>query len=156
MYYPHIYIYVSQVASFLQILQLKLCFSHFHHMSYIPHPLKTLTQNSVLHFVICYFYGEGKLAHRPTPNLQDQKFSAACDCLFTISAATLHIWGPSPPSATHYATCGDKGPFSYSTAGCFGRHASTKTVRVKAFWILWLTYSYGPRYRGWSSQERVC
>jgi hypothetical protein len=26
--------------------------------------------------------------------------SAACDCLFSIFAATLHIWWPSPPSAT--------------------------------------------------------
>jgi hypothetical protein len=46
------------------------------------------------------FYGEEMLAPRPTPKLQDHPLSAVCDCLFNIFAATLHIWRPSPPSAT--------------------------------------------------------
>jgi hypothetical protein len=40
------------------------------------------------------------LAPRPTPKLEDHPSSAVRDCLFNISAATLNIWSPSPPSAT--------------------------------------------------------
>jgi hypothetical protein len=40
------------------------------------------------------------LAPRPTPKLEDHPLSAVRDCLFNIFAATLHIWRPSPPSAT--------------------------------------------------------
>jgi hypothetical protein len=40
------------------------------------------------------------LAPRPTPKLEDHPLSAVRDCLFSIFAATLHIWRPSPPSAT--------------------------------------------------------
>jgi hypothetical protein len=46
------------------------------------------------------FYGEELLAPRPTPKLEDHRLSAVRDCLFIIFAATLHIWRPSPPSAT--------------------------------------------------------
>jgi hypothetical protein len=45
------------------------------------------------------FYGEGLLARRPTPKLDDHFLSAVRDCLFNIFTATLHIWRPSPPSA---------------------------------------------------------
>jgi hypothetical protein len=38
------------------------------------------------------------LALRPTHKLQDHPLSALRDCLFSVLAATLHIWGPSPPS----------------------------------------------------------
>jgi hypothetical protein len=44
---------------------------------------------------ILSFYGEEFLAPWPTPKLEDHSFSAACDCLFNISAATLHIGGRS-------------------------------------------------------------
>jgi hypothetical protein len=37
---------------------------------------------------------------RSTPRLEDHPLSAVCDCLFNIFAATLHIWRPSPLSAT--------------------------------------------------------
>jgi len=37
------------------------------------------------------FYGEELLAPRPTLKLEDQPFSAVCDCLFNTFAATLHI-----------------------------------------------------------------
>jgi hypothetical protein len=37
---------------------------------------------------------------RPTPRLEDHPISAVRDCLFNIFAATLHIWRPSPLSAT--------------------------------------------------------
>jgi hypothetical protein len=37
---------------------------------------------------------------RPTPKLEDHPLSALRDCLFNIFAATLHIWRPSPASAT--------------------------------------------------------
>jgi hypothetical protein len=45
------------------------------------------------------FYSE-LLAQRPTPKLEGHPLSAVRDCLFNIFAATLHIWKPSPPSAT--------------------------------------------------------
>jgi hypothetical protein len=32
------------------------------------------------------------LAPRPTPKLEDHPLSAVRDCLFNVSAATLHIW----------------------------------------------------------------
>jgi hypothetical protein len=46
------------------------------------------------------FYGEELLAPRRTPKLEDQPLSAIRHCLFNTFAATLHIWRPSPPSAT--------------------------------------------------------
>jgi hypothetical protein len=36
------------------------------------------------------FYGEGLLAPRPTPKLEDDPLSAVRDCLFNIFTATLH------------------------------------------------------------------
>jgi len=46
------------------------------------------------------FYGEELLALRPTPRQEEHPMSAVRDCLFSIFAATFHIWRPSPPSAT--------------------------------------------------------
>jgi hypothetical protein len=40
------------------------------------------------------------LAPHPTPQLKDHPLSAVRNLLFTIFAGTLHIWRPSPPSAT--------------------------------------------------------
>ena len=40
------------------------------------------------------------LASRQTPKLEDHYWSAVHDCLFNIFAANLHIWRPTPPSAT--------------------------------------------------------
>jgi hypothetical protein len=46
-------------------------------------------------FVTCLSsYGEELLAPRPTPKLEDHLLSAVRDCLFSILAATLHIWRP--------------------------------------------------------------
>jgi hypothetical protein len=39
------------------------------------------------------------LAPRRTPKLEAPSLLAFRDCLFTIFAATVHIWRPSPPSA---------------------------------------------------------
>jgi hypothetical protein len=47
-----------------------------------------------------FFYCEELLAPRPTPKLEVHPLPADRDCLFNIFAATLHIWRPSPPSAT--------------------------------------------------------
>jgi len=48
------------------------------------------------HFVkIQIFYGEGLLATRTTPKLEDHPLSAVRDCLFSIFVATLRIWRPS-------------------------------------------------------------
>jgi hypothetical protein len=44
------------------------------------------------------FYGE-LLVLRPTHELEDSPLSAVRNCLFSIFAATLYIWMPSPPSA---------------------------------------------------------
>jgi hypothetical protein len=46
------------------------------------------------------FYGGVLLASHPTPELEGHTLSAVRDCLFSMFAATLHIWKPSPPSAT--------------------------------------------------------
>jgi hypothetical protein len=40
----------------------------------------------------------GGVIPRPTPKLEDHPLSAVRDCLFSIFAATLHIWRPSPPA----------------------------------------------------------
>jgi hypothetical protein len=42
-----------------------------------------------------FFYGEELLTPRPTPKLEDNPLSTVRYCLFTIFAATLHIWRPS-------------------------------------------------------------
>jgi hypothetical protein len=46
------------------------------------------------------FYDEELLAPCPSPKLEDHPLSTVRDCLFSIFVATLHIWRPSPPSAT--------------------------------------------------------
>jgi hypothetical protein len=46
------------------------------------------------------FYGEELLDPRSTPKLEDHPLSAGRDRLFNIVAAIVHIWRPSPPSAT--------------------------------------------------------
>jgi hypothetical protein len=43
---------------------------------------------------IVIFYGEGLLAPRPTPKLENHPLLAVCDFLFNVFAATLHIWRP--------------------------------------------------------------
>jgi hypothetical protein len=45
-------------------------------------------------------YCEVLWAPRPTPKLEDRPLSAVHDCLFNMFAATIHMWRPSPPSAT--------------------------------------------------------
>jgi hypothetical protein len=66
-------------------------------------PLAPICPGSRL-FVIFHnkltFCGEELLALRSTPKLEDYPLSAVRHCLFNIFAATLHIWRPSPPSAT--------------------------------------------------------
>jgi hypothetical protein len=46
------------------------------------------------------FLQRGVVCPTPNPKLEDHPLSAVHDCLFNIFAATLHIWRPSPPSAT--------------------------------------------------------
>jgi hypothetical protein len=67
------------------------------------------------HFVIfrnkLISYEEELVAPRPTPKPEIRPLSAVYDWLFNIVAGTLHIWRPSPPSATWGALCHrDKGP----------------------------------------------
>jgi hypothetical protein len=49
-------------------------------------------------------YGEGLLAPRAIPKLEDHPLSSVRDCLFNISAAALH---PQPEDAP---CCGDRDP----------------------------------------------
>jgi hypothetical protein len=58
-----------------------------------PRPCRTI-HNNIL------FYDEELLAPRPTSNLEEHPLSAVRNCLFSIFAATLHIWRPFLPSAT--------------------------------------------------------
>ena len=46
------------------------------------------------------FYSVRLLASRQTPKLEDHSWLAVHNCLFNIFAANLHIWRPTPPSAT--------------------------------------------------------
>ena len=46
------------------------------------------------------FYSVRLLASRQTPKLEDHSWPAVHDCLFNIFAVNLHIWRPTPPSAT--------------------------------------------------------
>jgi hypothetical protein len=73
--------YGAEFISFIQIIR--------------PRPrLLVIFRNKLI------FYGEQLLASLPTPKLEAHPLSAVRDCLFNIIAATLHIWRPSPPSAT--------------------------------------------------------
>jgi hypothetical protein len=56
-------------------------------------PCKTFRNNMLS-------YGEGLLFLRPTPKQEDHPLSSVRDFLFSIFAATLHIWRPSFPPAT--------------------------------------------------------
>jgi hypothetical protein len=69
------------------------------------------------------FYGEGLLAQRPTPKLEDHALPAVRGCLFNIFAATLRIWRPSLHPKPEDALCrGEKGP---------AQHGSNKTISLK-------------------------
>jgi len=61
------------------------------HRSISPGPRLTLW----LFRSMIRFYGEELLAPRPKPKKEEHTFSADCDCLFNILAATLHIGGRS-------------------------------------------------------------
>jgi hypothetical protein len=58
-----------------------------------------------------FFYGEGLLAPRPTPKLEDHPLSSVCGCLFHVFAANLHHWRPSLyPRPEDAPCCGDRDP----------------------------------------------
>jgi hypothetical protein len=60
-----------------------------------PRPCKTFYNKLI-------FYSEELLVPRPTPKLEDHPLPAVRDYLFSIFAATLHIWRPSPsPTWAH-------------------------------------------------------
>jgi len=60
---------------------------------------------------LCFFYDEDSLASCPTHKLDDHPQSAVRYCLFSTFAANLHLWRPSPPSATRRrATPWGRGP----------------------------------------------
>jgi hypothetical protein len=63
------------------------------------------------------FYDQGLLAPRSNSSLQNQPLSAARDCLFSVFTATLHIWRPSPPSATRRRPM-TRDHFTWNTQRC--------------------------------------
>jgi hypothetical protein len=69
-------------------------------------------RGALKHFAtITIFYGEGLLARRPTPKLEDYPLSAVPDCLFNIFAATLRTRRTSLHPQPEDAPCrGHKGP----------------------------------------------
>jgi hypothetical protein len=55
------------------------------------------------------FYGEGLLALRPTPKLEDHPLSSVRGCLFNVFAANLHYWRPFLyPRIDDAPCCGDR------------------------------------------------
>jgi hypothetical protein len=79
-------------------------FLHSTHKITCPFSFIQITRPSPRPFVAFHMKlilnGEELLAQLPTPKLEDHPFSSLRNCLFNILAATLHIWRPSPPSAT--------------------------------------------------------
>jgi hypothetical protein len=63
-------------------------------------PLTFHVPNLITFYNKLIFYGEEELAPHPNSMLEDHPLSTARDYLFSIFPATLHIWRPSPPSAT--------------------------------------------------------
>jgi len=49
-----------------------------------------------------FFYGEELLAPRPTTEVVGHPLLKVRYWLFNIFVATLHMWRPSPPSATRW------------------------------------------------------
>jgi len=72
-------------------------------------------------------YGEELLAPYPNPNIEAYPLSAVRDCFFTVFAATLHIWMPSPSSAT----CWHAMP-STSSIRLWNRDVETKVCKKTA------------------------
>jgi hypothetical protein len=61
-------------------------------------PSKFKTLWNICNMLVSY---DGELlSTRPTPKLEDHPLLAVCDCLFSIFTTTLHMWRPSPQSAT--------------------------------------------------------
>jgi hypothetical protein len=67
---------------------------------------------------VTWFYHEELLAHRPTPKLEDRLLSAVRDCLLSIFAATLHIWGSFLHPQSKDAPCrDDRDPLTVALKG---------------------------------------
>jgi hypothetical protein len=79
-------------------------------------PLGRLSKESVqvrgsIENFVTNFYGEGLLAPRSTPKLEDHPLSAVCGCLFDVFAANLDNWRPSLyPKPKDTPCCGDRDP----------------------------------------------
>jgi hypothetical protein len=57
------------------------------------------------------FYGEGLLAPRTNPKLEDRPFSSVRGCLFNVFTANLHSWWPSLyPRPEDAPCCSDRDP----------------------------------------------
>jgi hypothetical protein len=87
----------------------------FHiHISFLGSFIQRIRPGPRLFYDFCnefIFYGEGILAPRPTPKLEDHPLSFVWDCLFNIFAATLHSWRPFlHPQPEDMPCCGDRDP----------------------------------------------
>jgi hypothetical protein len=89
-----LYILISWTCALLEKPPVVQLLKNFPKVHYRVH------KSPLWHFVTSSFFGEELLASRSTPNLEGHPFSAVRYYLFNIFAATLHIWRPSPPSAT--------------------------------------------------------
>jgi hypothetical protein len=82
--------------------------SFFHYLGRAKESVQV--RGALKHFATI-FYGEGLLAPRPIPKLEDQPLSDVRDCLFNIFAATLRNRRISPHLQPEDAPCRrDKGP----------------------------------------------
>jgi hypothetical protein len=55
----------------------------------LPHSQEPVPRLCIVFRNTVIFYGEELLALRPTLKLEGHSFSAVCDCLFNVFAATL-------------------------------------------------------------------
>jgi hypothetical protein len=83
---------------------------HFKNKIIISFRLSVHVRGS-MEFFVTIFYGEGLLAPRPTPKLEDHPLSFVRGCLFNVFAATLHSWTPFLHAQPEDVPCrGDREP----------------------------------------------
>jgi hypothetical protein len=82
-------------------------------------------------------YSEEFLAPCPTPKLEDHTLLVAHNCLFNIFTASLHIWRPSPPSATTGCTNGKtKKATHIACLMLLKEHNQTKATHIACLMLL--------------------
>jgi hypothetical protein len=77
------------------------------------------------------FYGEGLLAPRPTPKLEDHTLSSVCGCLFNIFAANLHSWRTCLYPRTEDAPCCGDGSHLTCNQACYRSYLILYALHVR-------------------------